>query len=241
MALSINLKFPPNIIHSSKVRKTLYDIGSFVRDLWVSRSPYRTGQYVAGLMNTNSVKIGSGQIIITNFCPYAENYEYGHKSFNLAQKILAAGKGVKLSKDGYRYKVLRIPRATQTRFKSPRLADSVRKAFSNTIPKTIKGKVDKLIYTPPKRLGKPMARKFKAGGPIGLFVISEKTQRENPGKWQMPALAPKYLARSIQREVMPIINEAIQKAIAEMPSKPQAPRKPITATKPVVPEKKRRA
>lgn len=239
MPVSIKLKYPQELIYKPLVRQRLYDIALFVRDLWLARSPQRTGAYMKGLLKSNSIRIGSGEIVITNFAPHAQYYEEGHKAFNIAERMLANGKNVKVSKEGYKYKYVKIPRGLESRARADSLQKTIFKAFGAIIPKGVM----KAVYKVRQSLKKPLKMKMKKGAGDGVFVISEKTLRQRPGAWRIPPMAPHYLAKDIQREVMPILNEAVQKAIQEQ-AKKEVPKKELPKFKGVVvtpPKVQRRA
>jgi hypothetical protein len=231
MPVSVILKFPPELMYRRNVKDRLFDAAKFVRDYWISISPHRSGEYAKGLMGPNVIKVGSGLITITNFAKHAGFFEAGHRSFNLAQRILAGGKGVKVSKDGFRYKVLKIPKTLSTQYRKPSLAASVQRAFGFKTPPAVMGKLAKAKpYVSPKRVSHSVKPKTAKGSREGIVVISEKTLRNNPQAWQIPAMVGRGLAKKVQDEAIPIINQAITQALTE---NQQTSRTPIGFKNPI--------
>lgn len=167
-------------------------------------------------MQSNSVKVFAGEIIVTNFCDHAQYYEDGRRAFNIATAILNGGKGVKTAKDGTRYKTIVIKKRPETRFRSPSIATRVTNSFKATFPIGMKapkvetyGGIKK--YKPRKALQNVLKAKQRSDKTI--LTISEKTLREDPSRWKVPAMQGKKIAEKVQKEGSTYVAEAVRRAI----------------------------
>ncbi|MGZ3772948.1 MAG: hypothetical protein ACXVCY_04180 [Pseudobdellovibrionaceae bacterium] len=216
MSAEIKFNFPKGMLKNRNTRESIKNAANFVRDLWLSRVPNKAGGYAKGLQQPGSVKVEDGKITVTNFCPYAGYVENGFKSYNIGMRILANGKGVKVSKDGYRYKIVRIPERSS---KSPDLKDKSKQvinAFRNTIPKQLSSAWGHKTYERPKSLQAHLSKKKQEKGNTAskLLVISEKTIKKDPTKWQMPAREGQKIAKKVFEDAKAYIAQAIKQAHA---------------------------
>lgn len=203
---------------NATVRRAIQNSAEFIRDLWLARAPYKSGKYAQGLTHAGSIRVSRGRVEIINHAKHAQAIEMGVKSYNLAMAILNSGKGVKISKEGYRYKKIKIEESPAARYRKPSVAQSVQKSFSKLAPLGMRpNSLTKYggirSYTARKRLQKPLKPQKTTN--IGLFTISEKAQKANPNKWQIPEREGRNLARDVHRDAKPLISDAIRKAVQQ--------------------------
>jgi hypothetical protein len=187
----------------------------FVRDMWLSRAPHVSGAYANGLLESNSVIVRQGSILIQNLAQHAQWYEYGHNGFNIGKRILLTSKKVKVSKDGFRFLRFRMNEKGPTKFRSENVARGVKQSFRNALPTgSVRPQINSYggiaAYERRKRLMKPMMAKSKQGG---WLTISEKAIKANPDKWWIPAMVGKNLAKKIQEETRPLVMEMLRRAV----------------------------
>lgn len=221
MSVEIRLKFSRKAWGNQAVQRTIWNAARFVRDLWVARSPNLGGAYVRALMSSGSIIVRPGEIIVTNRAPHALMYEKGVRRFNWGLRTLALGKNVKTAKDGSRYKIIHVQPQGRVAFRKPSVPRAIIAAFRATIPKgqTVHGAYSSFKdidrYRPRKSLGRTLKpRKALASAMNGFFVVSEKAIREDPRKWLHEKVEGKHLARDIEAEARPIVQRAIDQAMA---------------------------
>lgn len=219
MSVKIEFKFPAELSRNSTIRTALVNTATFVRDMWLARSPYATGEYAKGLTQSGSIKVEQGRMIIENKSRHAAIVEYGFRSFNLGLAMLNSGKGVKVSADGNRYKVIKIEPKERAAFRSQGVANQVQKSFASIMPIGMpRPQISKYGGLKTYQTRRPLLRPLKGkkpstSGPRGIFVISEKAIKENPMKWQMPARAGMNLSKTVSEECRPYVIEAIKGAV----------------------------
>lgn len=217
--VSITFKFPQNIYRNRTVNKTLHNLGAFVRDLWLARSPYAGGKYADGLRRNGSIKIGNGFLTIENNCPHAEWIEKGFRSFNIGLRMLFNGKGVKYSKEGYRYKIIHVEPKPRASFRKPSVANSIKQSARAVMPLGMRGVKssyygDVKEYSPRKSLQKNIKpQKPKKNAMNGFFVISEKAIMQDSSKWKMPDRKGKFIAKKVMNEAKSICERALRVAL----------------------------
>jgi len=217
--VKIVFNYPKSLGRNVTVMNAIKDSAEFIRDLWLARSPYVSGDYANGLLHSGSVRVRDGKIEITNFSKHAAIIENGFSAYNWGMKVLLGGKNVKVSKEGNRYKIIHIKQATQTKFRKESVSQRIMSSYQKLIPIGMKtnlatkyGNVRR--YEPKRALRRPLKPgKAKSGTPRGFFVVSEKAIRENPSKWTMPQRAGRKLGEQVQKESSPLIKQAIAKAV----------------------------
>lgn len=222
MAVRITIKFDRRLFGNPAIQRTLWNAAKMVRDLWLSRAPHVSGDYVDGLRHPGSIAIRPGVIEVTNFSEHAQVYEFGHKAFNWGLKMLEKGGAkVKTAKDGSKYRIIKVDPAARASFRKPSVGAAVITAFKATVPrgrgkfKAYSGSADIGKYHQHVRLGKAIkAKPPLASGMSGFFVVSEKAIKADPKKWFHDKMPGFKLAASVQREAAPIIKEAIAQALS---------------------------
>ena len=219
MSAEIKFNFPKGMLKNHNTREAIKNAANFIRDLWLSKVPNKGGGYAKGLQQPGSVKVEDGRITITNFAKHAGIVENGFKSYNIGLKILANGKGVKVSKDGNRYKIVRLPERSEKKIELKDKSSHVTNAFKRTIPKALNSAWGHKTYERPKQLHAALNKQKQKQGTTAskLVVISEKAIKKDPTKWQMPAREGKKIAEAVFKEARPLIAEAVRQAqIAEV-------------------------
>jgi len=219
--ISISFQYPKELEANATIRRALYNAANFVRDLWLARSPYATGDYAKGLQHTQSVQVSGGQIKITNFSKHASVIEYGFKGYNIGLAMLNSGKNVKVAADGNRYKMIHIDPKPRANYRQAGVASAVVKSFTKMAP--IGMPIAKLTkygqikpYKSKPSLKKPIKGKpALASSPRGFLVISEKAIKADPKKWMMPSRAGMKLAEKLQKEARPFVLDAIKLAVKQ--------------------------
>lgn len=213
--IEISFALPTDLGRNLLINRQMHAVAEFVRDLWLARSPYSSGAYVKGLQHPGSIKITHDRIIVRNMCPHAEYVEYGHGAFNIGLAMLNNGRNVKVSASGNRYKTVVIPPKTESRTRSAKVAGKVTQSFKKmapmgmTAPKTDKyGKMKRYVA----RKGLKTQLKNRAIGEETILTVSEKSIKEDPSRWRIPAMDGRYLAQEVRREAMPYVENAIKQA-----------------------------
>lgn len=216
--VAVRITFDKRVWGNPAVQRAIWNAARFVRDLWLARSPHLGGDYARGLTRQQSIGVTPGVITVRNLATHAAYYEKGVRAFNWGMRTLEKGKNVKISKDGFRYKVIRIEPKGRVAFRKPSVPAAVIAAFRQTIPRgrtkfsNYEG-IDR--YRARRALQKPIkARKPLASAMKGFFVVSEKAIRNDPRKWMHKKVEGKHLARDIEAEATPIIQRAIDQAVA---------------------------
>lgn len=220
--VQVRIPFDRKLWRSPAVQKVAGNAARMIRDLWLARSPHLSADYVAGLQKQGSIVIKPGVIIVKNLSEHAAVYETGAKAFNWGLAMLNKGGGkVKRSKDGSKYRIIRIEPKGRGAFRKPSVGTQVIAAFRATVPRgrttyaAYGGIKDIGSYQQHGRLGKPLKpRKPLASAMKGFFVVSEKAIRADPKKWFHEKTEGHWLARSIQRDAEPIVARAIAQAVA---------------------------
>ena len=216
MSVKIVIKFSDSLLRNLTINRAINNAALFIRDFWLARSPYNSGDYARGLLHAGSIQVGNGKIVIENKSKYADYLEYGTRSFNIGQKLLANGKGVKISKDGHRYKRIKIEPNLRTRMRAESVQAQVVRSFDRLTPLGMnQSKVTKYGGIKNYETRRSLLRPIKGKAPLktafkGIFTISDKTC---PPKWQVPAKGGQFLAREVQQEAGPIAVAAIQAAV----------------------------
>ena len=219
MTVSITYEVPKGLFRNSAIRQQFENVALFVRDLWLARSPYASGAYASGLRGPGSIKISDGKIEVINTSKIAAIVEHGFRSYNLGMAMLRNGKGVRRSKEGYRYKMIHITPKASASTRAASVAAQVKTAYSKVMPIGMNVKrTDKYGTIKPYQPRKSLKKNIKGGpkrkgGPEGFLVVSEKAILQNPSKWQMPAREGRHLARDVQKEARPLVVQAIRGAI----------------------------
>jgi len=215
MAVEVVFEIPREIAYNATIRRHLWNVGYFVRDLWLARSPYAGGGYARGLTLAGSVSVKGNKIHVSNFCKHAQYVEYGHRSFNIGLAMLKNGRNVKVSKDGNRYKRVKIDRSPTSRYRRESVASSVKQKFQRLAPLGMRlPRIDRYgqapVYPQRKSLMKPIKPGAPRKGPEGIFTVSERAIKEDPSRWLVPALAGRYLARQVQEEARPFVVQTMR-------------------------------
>lgn len=213
--VEISFSLPSDLGRNLLINRQMHAVAEFVRDLWLARSPYSSGAYVKGLSHPGSIKITHDRIIVRNMCPHAEYVEYGHGAFNIGMAMLNNGRNVKMSATGNRYKTVVIPPRSEGRTRSARVAGKVTQSFRKMAPMGMNPpKVDKYgkmkRYVARKSLKNPL--KSRMSGEETILTISEKSIKEDPSRWRIPAIDGRYLAQEVRREALPYVENAIKQA-----------------------------
>jgi hypothetical protein len=213
--VKVAFSFPPEIARNPRVRSALLDAGNFVRDLWLARAPYSSGDYARGLMHAGSVKLTGNKLEITNTCPHAAVVEFGFRSYNIGLAILNSGKGVRMSAEGFRYKVIKIGDTAKARYRQASVAQAVQKSYAKLAPIGLSNPNFKFgAYKPRMSLQKPL-KPGAVRGTSQVLTISEKAIKQNPDKWRMPSRDGKKLGERIQKEGAVIIKDVVRRIIAQ--------------------------
>lgn len=220
-AVKIVFKFDRRLWKNEAVKRTVLNAAKMVRDLWLARCPNLSGDYANGLRKQRSIIISPGKIEISNLSEHAAAYEYGVKAFNWGLQTLKKGKNVKRSKDGSKYKIIRVKPQGRVAFRKPSVGNSVIASFRATVPK---GRTTFAAYTGKQNIGsykqrlilgkKLKPKKALKSAMSGFFVVSEKSIKADPKKWFHDKVPGHFLARGIQREAEPIIKRAISQTVA---------------------------
>ncbi len=218
--VSIIFQYPPELARNPVIKQAIDNAALFVRDLWLARAPYASGEYAKGLSRQSSVSTSGGKIEIKNFAKHAHVVEFGFSSYNLGMRILNSGKGVKRSADGFRYKLIKIEPSSTGRHRQASVGDRLAKSFAKTFPGMPISKISRMgkqkQYQARRSLQRPLkGGSPKHGGPQGFYVISERTIRLNPSRWMMPKREGRNLAREVQKEARPLVMQAIRKAVTQ--------------------------
>jgi hypothetical protein len=224
--VKITYHYPKNLARNATVMASLRNAADFVRDLWLARAPYASGEYAKGLLSAGSVRVGDGKIEITNFCKYADVIEHGFRGYNWGMRILNSGKGVKTAKDGSRYKLIHIDDKPQTRYRKQSVAQAVSKSFQKLIPLGLKANTPTKYgqlkrYEPKRALKRPLKPKMGQANPKGFFIVSSKTIAKNHSAWMMPDRKAKKLGLQVQKEASPLVKAAVSSAIKQELSRQQ--------------------
>ena len=216
MSVKIVIKFSDSLLRNLTINRAIHNAALFIRDFWLARSPYNSGDYARGLLHAGSIQVGNGKIVVENKSKYADYLEYGTRSFNIGQKLLANGKGVKISKDGHRYKRIRIEPNRRTRMRAESVQAQVLRSFDRLTPLGMnQSKVTKYGGVKNYETRRSLLRPLVGKAPLktafkGIFTISDKMC---PPKWQVPARGGQFLARDVQSEAGPIAVDAIKAAV----------------------------
>lgn len=217
--VSITFTFPPGLSRNATVRRALVNAAYFVRDLWLARSPYASGDYARGLTHSGSIKVSNDRIEIINLSRHAQWVESGTRSFNIGLAMLRNGRGVRTAADGSRYKIVRIEPGARGATRAAGVSRAVVASFTKLFPMGMRvPRVDRYggikPYKPRRALQRPLkGLSSKPGSPKGFFIISEKAIRANPHKWQIPAQQGRKLGAKVQAEARPYVIEAIRQAV----------------------------
>jgi hypothetical protein len=218
MTVSVEFDYPRELIRNANISKMIWNTALFVRDLWIARSPNGSGGYIKGLTSPGSVSVSNGKIRIINKCSYAQYVESGHRQFNLGMAILNGGKGVKRSKEGFKYKIIFVKQTPKAKFRQPSVGASITKAFAKGVPKMVKASLQRYgaltKYQANKRIRKPLkSGKPRSNAMKGFFVISEKAIKDDPSKWMSPQVPGRFLAKRVQKEAERYVQAAIDEAV----------------------------
>lgn len=221
MTVKIVIKFDRRLLSSQAMQRVVWNAARMVRDLWLSKTPYLSGDYAKGLQRPGSIGVSPGRITVQNFSPHAGIYESGHKAFNWGLATLNKGKNVKTAKDGSKYKIIKIDPKGRVAFRKASTGAAVISAFQATVPKgrgkfaSYGGRGDIGKLRTHARLLKPIKpRKSLVGAMRGFFVVSERAIKANPKRWFHEKQEGHYVARDVQKTVEPIIKRAIAQAAA---------------------------
>jgi hypothetical protein len=214
MAVEINFTVPRELASNSTIKKHLWNIAKYIRDYWIAKSPSVNGEYVKGLLNPGSIKVIGENIIVRNLSKHAQFYEFGHRAFNIGMKMLNNGRGVYVSKEGFRYKRVKISDRLETKFRKESVSASVSQSFMSLTPMGLNLPViSKYGATPQYQSRKSLQKMLKPGKVVkegaDCLTISEKTIRLNPSKWLVPAMQGRHLAKEVQKEVRPLIMQSL--------------------------------
>lgn len=218
MTLAVEFDYPRELLRNANISRMLWNTALFVRDLWIARSPTSSGAYIKGLMAQGSVSVSGGKIRIVNKAPHAQFVESGRKSYNMGMAILNGGKGVKRSKEGFKYKVIFVKPKPTASFRKPSVGASITRAFAKGVPKMIQASIQRYgamtKYQANKRISKPLKPgKPRSNAMKGFFVISEKAIKEDPSKWLSPEVPGRFLAKRVQKEAERYVQAAINEAV----------------------------
>ena len=216
--VTVSFNFPEALTRNPRIRAAILDAGEFIRDLWLARSPYATGEYARGLMRSGAITLRGGKLEIVNNSKHAGIVEFGFRSYNIGLAMLAKSRGVKISAEGYRYKVIKIDKTPTANYRKESVAQSVQKSYAKLQPIGVRfnptTRFGSERYRPRVSLKRPLRGGKPRPGPEGVFIISEKAIKENPQKWMMPAREGKGLAKDIQKEGADIMRKVISKIVA---------------------------
>lgn len=219
MPVTITFNYPAELLRNATIRRAIFNAAEFVRDLWLARSPYATGDYAKGLRSANSIRIGNGKIEITNMSKHAASIEHGFRSYNIGLAMLNSGKGVRTSADGNRYKLIHVDPKPRGATRAPGVSRAVVTSFTKTMPIGMAiPRFDRYGAIKPYKQRRSLQRPLKGKAPFagamkGFFVISEKAIKADPSKWQMPSREGRLLGRKVMQESKPLIAEAIRAAV----------------------------
>jgi len=219
MSIVVSFSFPRELSRNATTRRALVNAALFVRDLWLARSPYASGEYAKGLQHAGSVRVEQDKIVIENKAKHAAVVEFGHRSFNIGLAMLRNGRGVRTAADGSRYKIVRIEPGARGATRAAGVSRAVVASFTKLFPMGMRvPRVDRYggikPYKPRRALQRPLkGLSPRTGSPKGFFIISEKAIRANPHKWQIPAQQGRKLGAKVQAEARPYVIEAIRQAV----------------------------
>lgn len=215
MTIEISFNVPKEIMNNATIKKHLWNIGYFVRDLWLAKSPYAGGSYAAGLARPGSVTVKGNRIVVTNFCRHAQYVEYGHRAFNIGLAMLNNGRNVKTSADGNRYKKVKIDPSPTSRYRKETVATNIKQKFARIAPIGMKlPKIDRYGVVPAYKTRQTLLKPLKPGPvrktPRGIFTISERAIREDPSKWLVPVMEARHLGKNVQQEAKPYVVQTLR-------------------------------
>lgn len=210
MAIEVSFTVPKELSANATIKKHLWNIANYIRDYWLAKSPSVTGEYAKGLLQNGSVKVTGNVIIIRNLSDHAKYYEFGHQAFNIGMKMLNNGKNVKISKEGFRYKHIKIGDKLQTKSRKDSVAAGVSQSFMSLTPMGMNLPViSRYGATPHYQAKKSLKKVLKPGKVIrkgsDVLTVSEKAIRLDPSKWLVPKMEGRNLAKTVQKEVKPLI------------------------------------
>ena len=214
MAIEVSFKIPQEMSSNATIKKHLWNIAKFIRDYWIAKSPSVTGEYAKGLLQSGSIKVAGNEITVRNLAKHAQYYEFGHAAFNIGLKMLQNGRGVKVSKEGFRYKHVKIGDKHATKYRKENVAAGVSNSFMSMTPMGMGLPLITSYGAAPEYHAKKSLTKMLKPGKVtrkgsDCLTISEKAIRLNPNKWLVPAMQGKNLAKKVQQEVRPLIIQSL--------------------------------